>query len=149
MVIREVRESDASEVASLADQLGYPSGIGHVRERILRIVARSDERAFVAEADDGSVVGWVHVFGAHRLESDSFAEIGGLVVDKARRSKGIGTALLAAAEIWAGERGYSNVRVRSNTIRPEAGRFYEGRGFAPVKSQTVFAKTVTAASRHG
>lgn len=149
MLIREVRESDASAVASLAGQLGYPTGAEQALKRIERIIARSDEAAFVAEADDGSVVGWVHVFGAHWLESDSFAEIGGLVVDKARRSKGIGTALLTAAESWAGERGYPSMRVRSNVIRLEARRFYEKRGFALAKSQIVLAKTVTTCSKPG
>jgi GNAT superfamily N-acetyltransferase len=143
MLIRGIREADAPAVACLADELGYPTTVAQALARIERALARPDEGAFVAEYKDGSVIGWVHVFAAHRLESDSFAEIGGLVVDEARRRQGVGAALLSAAERWAAERGYARVVVRSNTVRVEARRFYERRGFAEIKSQLVFAKAVT------
>ena len=43
----------------------------------------------VVEEND-AVRGWIHVFGAHHLESDVCAEIGGLVVAEGGRSRGLG-----------------------------------------------------------
>jgi GNAT superfamily N-acetyltransferase len=141
MLIRTVRETDAAAIASLAVQLGYPMTAEQGRERILLILADPDCAAFVAEGGAGDVAGWVYVFGAHRLQTEPFAEIGGLVVDEAQRSKGIGTALMGAAESWAAARGYASVIVRSNVIRAGAHEFYECLGFNRFKSQAIFSKS--------
>jgi len=141
MLIRTVRETDAAAIASLAVQLGYPMTAEQGRERILLILADPDCAAFVAEGGAGDVAGWVYVFGAHRLQTEPFAEIGGLVVDEAQRSKGIGTALMGAAESWAAARGYASVIVRSNVIRAGAHEFYERLGFNRFKSQAIFSKS--------
>jgi GNAT superfamily N-acetyltransferase len=55
-----------------------------------------------------------------------YAEIGGLVVERRRRKKGIGKLLMTGAEEWAREQGCSVVRLRSSAVRTEAHRFYEG-----------------------
>jgi GNAT superfamily N-acetyltransferase len=147
MLIRTVRETDAAAVASLAVQLGYPMTAEEGRGRIRLILADPDCAALVAESDAGDVAGWVYVFGAHRLQTEPFAEIGGLIVDAAQRSKGIGTSLMRAAESWAAERGYAKVLVRSNVIRAGAHEFYEGLGFNRFKSQAIFSKSVGSACR--
>ncbi|MGB9593658.1 MAG: GNAT family N-acetyltransferase, partial [Anaerolineae bacterium] len=100
---------------------------------------RPDHAVFVAEAE-GVVVGWVHVYAVATLESPAHAEIGGLVVDEAHRGRGIGRALMERAEAWARGMGLHTVRLRSNVIRAEAHAFYERIGYAPVKTQKVFAK---------
>lgn len=142
MLIRTVRETDAAAVASLAVQLGYPMTAEQGRGRIGLILADPDCAALVAESDAGDVAGWVYIFGAHRLQTEPFVEIGGLIVDGAQRSKGIGTALMRAAESWAAARGYARVLVRSNVIRAEAHEFYERLGFSRFKSQAIFSKSV-------
>jgi GNAT superfamily N-acetyltransferase len=48
--------------------------------------------------------------------------------------------LLAAAESWASARGYTSMRIRSNTARVEARPFYRKHGYAIVKTQYVFRK---------
>jgi GNAT superfamily N-acetyltransferase len=98
------------------------------------------ERA--AEEAAGPVVGWIHVFAAHRLESGPFAEIGGLVVGEEARGRGVGKRLLAAARSWAFERGIRELRVRSNVLRERAHRFYEREGFARSKEQAVFVQSL-------
>ncbi len=42
----------------------------------------------VAEDKDKNVIGWIHVFIAVRIESETFAEIGGLVVNENIRGYG-------------------------------------------------------------
>ncbi len=140
--IRPARESDASAIAHLAGELGYPSSAEEALARLRTVAGRKEDGAFVAELA-GAVVGWMHLFGANRLESDPFAEIAGLVVAAGARGHGIGKVLVVTAEQWARDRGYRSIRIRSNVIRTEAHRFYEGLGYLRAKSQTVFTKAIT------
>ena len=96
--------------------------------------------AFVAEVPEAGVVGWVHVFASQRLMIDAFAEVGGLVVDHAWTVQGIGGALLQHAEAWASQHGLKAMRIRSNTIRQAAHRFYIQKGYTPSKMQSIFLK---------
>jgi len=53
-----------------------------------------------------------------------------LAVDPARRSRGIGAALLAHAREWAAARGASHLELDSAEARVDAHRFYEREGSA-------------------
>lgn len=135
-----MRIEDAAAVARLATQLGYPSTAAQIERRLQALEKSPDARVLVAEAPDGAVQGWIHVFGRRMLESDPDAEIGGLVVDEAARGRGVGSALVASAEAWARERGYDIVSVRSNVIRAGAHEFYKSRGYQVLKSQYKLRK---------
>jgi GNAT superfamily N-acetyltransferase len=97
---------------------------------------------FVAESDQGSLAGYVHVFKTKRLFLKPFAELGGLVVEKTFRGKGIGNTLLAAAEVWAEDQGCQEMRVRSNVLRERAHPCYLGAGYQDQKKQNVYLKTI-------
>ncbi len=140
--IRAAGEGDAERIATLSEQLGYPTDAEAMLKRLRAIGRRPDHGVFVAEAE-GNVVGWVHVYAVAALESPAHAEIGGLVVDEAHRGRGIGRALMERAEAWARDMGLGAVRLRSNVIRAEAHAFYERIGYAQVKTQKVFAKALT------
>ena len=140
MTIREARFSDAPSLAVLSGQLGYPMQTEETEER-LRVLQTSDTDAIlVAESDEGDVVGWIHLSGALRLETGRYAEIAGLVVDEAWRSRGVGAALVEAGAEWAAGRGYQTFKVRSNIIRERAHAFYERLGFAHSKTQVVLVR---------
>jgi GNAT superfamily N-acetyltransferase len=134
--------ADAGQVSALAGELGYPSTPAQIERRFRAIEGNADSRVLVAADADGLVLGWVHVFGLHLMESEGAAEVGGLVVDSRVRGRGIGRSLMAAAEAWALERGYTRVTLRSNTIRTETHRFYLGLGYSIVKSQHKFQKPI-------
>jgi GNAT superfamily N-acetyltransferase len=142
MIIRPATTGDGEAIADLAIQLGYPTSAEQAGARLRNLEASSEHGVYVAEDDMGKVVGWVHVFGAHRLIVAPFAEVGGLVVDSARRSEGIGKALLQAAETWARANGYQEMRIRSNTIRSAAHQFYTRLGYETNKTQHVLLKTL-------
>ncbi|MEA2603625.1 MAG: hypothetical protein QOF89_4617 [Acidobacteriota bacterium] len=142
MRIRPALPSDAATIADLATQLGYPSRPEETEARLRDVLSRADSTVLVAEDEDGTVIGYGHVFGAHRVDADPFAEIGALVVDERQRSQGIGAALVVAMEEWAAGRGYGALRVRSNVIRDRAHAFYERLGFGRVKVQQVFARAI-------
>ena len=136
-------EGDAEAVAALSTQLGYPSTAEQTLKRFRAIADAPDARVWVAEAADGAILGWIHLFGNRLLESDPDAEIGGLVVHEAARGRGVGRALVGAAEAWARECGYTVVSVRSNVIRKDAHEFYKGLGYEPTKSQFKFRKRIS------
>jgi GNAT superfamily N-acetyltransferase len=142
ITIRAMTVADANAAARLATQLGYPSSPEEVLRRFHAITALPESHVAVAVSEGGAVVGWIHVFGNRLLESEPDAEIGGLVVDESFRGRGAGTALVAAAEAWARERGYPVVSVRSNVVRKEAHEFYQERGYGVVKTQVKFRKTI-------
>src|SRR5262245_35581254 len=140
MRVRGMTQQDARVAAELSGQLGYPATAGQIERRFDGVSGDPESALFVAEDEDGRVVGWVHVLGRWLLETDRFAEIAGLVVDAAARRKGAGRALVSAAESWAASRGYVTMTVRSNVKRVEARAFYESAGYAIVKAQNVYKK---------
>lgn len=141
-VVRPMQTADAEAVAALSGQLGYPSSGADIVRRFQNIAARPDAAVFVAEADSGRVVGWIHVHRVHVLETDDHAEIGGLVTAEGMRGRGVGRALLEAAEGWAAQAGCRTMRVRSQIFRTEAHGFYEHLGYEYIKTQRNFGKRV-------
>jgi GNAT superfamily N-acetyltransferase len=139
--IRSAKEDDSAQLAGLAGQLGYPSNTRQVAARLAEILARPDHAVFVAEVD-GQIAGWVHGYACRTVESELYAEIGGLVVDSNQRGQGVGKALMAQAETWARELGIRQVRLRSNILREEAHQFYQAIGYEMIKTQLTFRKAL-------
>ncbi len=138
--VRPMRRTDAAAVAELAGQLGYPSTTGQVELRIAAVEVHGPAAALVAEGPRGDVLGWIHAYVVHGIESDPHVEIGGLVVDEGSRGRGVGRALLAAAEAWAAGQGLREVALRSNVIRERAHEFYRRLGYDCPKTQHRFRK---------
>ena len=142
MTIRPMTAADASVVASLSEQLGYPISPTVIAER-LGLLSRSPEHGCLVAERDGVVVGWIHVFGFHMLTSPNFfAEVGGLVVDAGARRQGVGRALMSRAEAWAQAHGYSEVRLRSGLPRTGAHAFYQSIGYELTKTSHMFRKVL-------
>ncbi|MHB8411435.1 MAG: GNAT family N-acetyltransferase [Candidatus Acidiferrales bacterium] len=142
ITIRVARLSDASQLAPLAGQLGYSSTSEQVTARLRGIFADSEHIVFVAEQKNGEITGYVDAFLMRTAASDARAEIAGLVVQEASRSRNIGRMLMSRAEDWAREKGCSECGLRSNVIREGAHRFYENLGYRVNKTQKSFRKTL-------
>lgn len=136
-VIRKLKLEDAGDVNRLSQQLGYSLQVEDTTRQIEIILAKTDHIAFVAINND-EVVGWVHAFQASYLESLPFVEIGGLVVDKNYRGKGIGKILLNEVKQWCMKQRVYRLRVRTQTTRHDAQRFYVSFGFKDIKEQKVY-----------
>ena len=139
--IRPALPDDVDRLARLTDQLGYPASPRAIRARLYQLAAEHAQAVLVAEME-GEVVGWAQVGRGLSLEAGEQAELVGLVVDEALRSRGIGAALVAAAEAWARDRGLARLRVRSNVTREATHRFYRKLGFEEAKRQVVFRKAL-------
>ena len=136
--IRRARPSDVPRLASLAGELGYPTTAAEMKARFKRVKPAANNAIFVA--DDGEVVGWIHVSVSYLLEVTLRAEINGLVVGESTRSRGTGALLLEAAEAWARTKKCEGMSVRSNVIRDRAHMFYERNGYEHYKTQKAFRK---------
>jgi GNAT superfamily N-acetyltransferase len=140
--IRTARAYDATPIAELAGELGYPANRQQIATRLAGVESEPSARVLVAEGAQGAVVGWLHVAVRAQLTEDSCAEILGLVVAEGSRGEGIGAALVRAAEAWARGEGCTRIRVRSRDTRERAHRFYEREGYARNKVQVVLHKTL-------
>ncbi len=142
VAIRQMLPEDAVAVAGLTSQLGYPSSEADIKRRYDFIKDRSDARLLVAHHANRALVGWVHVQALYLLETDTRAEILGLIVTESARGTGVGRMLVEAAEEWAVLRGLDLLGVRSNALRVEARAFYERLGYKVVKTQNAFRKSL-------
>lgn len=136
--IRRAKPSDVARLASLAGELGYPTTSAEMKARLRRVKPAANNAIFVA--DDGEVIGWIHVSVSYLLEVPLRAEINGLVVSESTRSRGTGAFLLQAAEAWARAKKCQGMSVRSNVIRDRAHAFYERNGYEHYKTQKAFRK---------
>ena len=142
LTIRRAKSSDASRIAELAGELGYPATAAEMRERLRGIGSASQHAVLVAETAKDGVIGWLHVSREPLLEVETRAEVNGLVVAEGQRSAGAGARLLAAAEEWARKHGCKGMSVRSNVIRERAHKFYERNGYEHYKTQKSFRKAL-------
>lgn len=135
--IREITLDDLEEIQRLTAQLGYAPDAAELRTSLEHIL-KQDDHVALAFVSENRVLGWIHAFQTWRIESGSFVEIGGLVVDESQRRKGIGKQLIDAVSHWTRNRGQQKLRVRTNRTRVETHRFYERYGFSETKEQKVY-----------
>jgi predicted N-acetyltransferase YhbS len=138
VVIREINKTDREAIINLSFQLGYPATPEEMEKRITAIMEQQDHCAYVAEYNQ-KVIGWIHAFYTVRIESEAFVEIAGLVVDQDFRKMQAGKRLVTRVNSWSLLKGVKSLRVRSNTIRTGAHKFYNRLGFKKVKEQAVFS----------
>jgi len=138
--VRRASVNDSATIAALSAQLGYPSAVDRVRERLLIVGVGQCDAVYVAESAQGVVIGWVHVAERQLVMTDRDACIEGRVVDEAWRRKGVGQMLLQTAEQWAVQQGHRAIRVRSNVVRAAAHEFYQNHGCHEVKRQVVYRR---------
>ena len=135
--IRKWNYNDASDIARLNHQWGYPSSVEEINQRLNELSASAGHELFVAEAD-GKLAGWLHVYRHFTMGNDAFAEIGGLVVDVEYRRQGVGKVLVEKAKSWTKENNINRLLVRTNVKREESNIFYTKCGFDLAKQQNVF-----------
>ncbi len=127
VLVRNAQPSDAADMARLCTQLGYPSAPGDMPDRLARLGA--DARAFVAELN-GAAVGLLTIHVRYTLNHETpIAQITLLVVDETARTRGVGRALIEAAERWARERSSRRINVTTQLSRAGAHAFYEKVGY--------------------
>jgi GNAT superfamily N-acetyltransferase len=140
--IRRMTIEDVSVSQVLLSQLGYPLDTPEVQRRYDAVAASTDHSLMVAE-QVGRVVALCHVYVRPALDKPPEAIVQALVVDHASRGSGVGKIMMAAAETWAKDRGFTSVALASNVARTEAHTFYEAIGYQRTATSHLFRKTLS------
>ena len=139
ITIRKLSQDDIKIVQQLMNELGYPLD----EEELLFNINMINQRngiILVAELG-GKVVGCLSAVINVSLAEGMFGEIVSLVVSKEYRGSGIGKCLVKHAEDWLKPK-VEKIRIRANTIRLKAHKFYKSLGYEEVKTQISFIKFV-------
>lgn len=129
IVTRTAGAGDASRIAVLLGQLGYPAGPDDVVARMEYWQADPWSEVMVAEA--GGAVAGVAALHAFPMfdRTGRRGRLLVLAVDGDVRGRGVGTALLEAAEDRARRFGCRDMELSSSRYRTGAHRFYERLGY--------------------
>ena len=132
VLVRSASRSDASAIAPLLGQLGYPVDQGAFEHRFDRVATTGVDPAWVAviEGSEPDVVGFAagHLFRPFELDGP-VAELTAIVVDEGRRGEGVGRALVTEFEEWAISAGCVRWSVATAFRRSDAHAFYERLGY--------------------
>jgi N-acetylglutamate synthase-like GNAT family acetyltransferase len=130
LIIRPAEAADATAIAKLLGQLGYPAEEGAVGRRLARVAGSAIDRVLVAE-DASAVVGVasLHVIPLFHRDDGDLGRLSIIVVDEARRGSGLGRILVEAVEEAARELGCARLEVTTGLHRVETHRFYEELGY--------------------
>jgi ribosomal protein S18 acetylase RimI-like enzyme len=127
--IRVAELNDASELAVLMCELGYVTKRTEMETRLKLILPNPAYKTFVA-AMDGCVCGMIGTLTPPSYEhNDAGGRILALVTSGGARRRGIGRALIAAAEKDFIQKGIRRVALDTRLTREDAHRFYESLGY--------------------
>jgi ribosomal protein S18 acetylase RimI-like enzyme len=130
VTVRRAEMSDAAALADLMTQLGYPTRTSEMEMRLEAIHADKNYATFVA-VKAGKVCGMIGTRISYSYEHNSpGGAILALVVSENMRGRGVGHALIAAAENDFAQRNIRRVAVYTHVRRTEAHEFYEKAGYA-------------------
>ncbi len=141
MRIRECRPADRREYQQLREKL-WPDCSDADNDSWL---ARNDATTFLAERPDGSLCGFVEVGSrpyAEDCESSPVGYIEGWWVDADVRKRGVGRALIEAAEHWARSRGYSEMASDALIDNDVSHASHKALGFEEVERLVMFRKSL-------
>lgn len=132
------------EVTPVGDVVGFRD-VDESWERRVALyrvwLADRGSRLYVAELEDGGVVGYALVIlgsGWSQLDTpDRVAELASLSVAPAHRGQGIGTRLLEAAHVGLRERGIEHMSVVVFAGNDGARRLYEAHGMRPMNTHLL------------
>ena len=129
LTIRAAEAADAEALADLMTQLGYETRTSEMQMRMEAILSNKNYATFVA-VSKGKVCGMIGTYTCYTYEHNSpSARILALVVSKEVRGRGVGQALIEAAEKDLAQRNIRRVAVNTSFERKEAHEFYEKLGY--------------------
>ena len=129
---------ELSELGGRAERAVNPLGAGEGPERLLAVLSEPNCRVVVAL--EGEVpVGFalLKIHAPDPLSDAQIVDVTHLFVDRARRHRGVGHALMAAAADFAGERRVDHVAVSAYPSLRDTIRFFARLGFAPMTVRRV------------
>lgn len=149
IVTRSAVANDASHIAVLLEQLGYPSTAATVANRLSAWFDEPHSALIVAEID-GALAGVAAVHAIPLLEySERRGRLVALVVDDDFRRLGVGRVLVNSAEEQARVLGCRDMEITSRRDRAAAHRFYPSLGYDDVCNRAArYLKDLTQSAQH-
>ena len=126
MIVRQFQPADLATLCEI-DQRCFSPGIAYAPEELASFVAHRSSMTWVAEAS-GEIVGFV-------VASRQSGRVGHIItidVVEAWRRRGVGAALMDAAEGWAQKGKLELMYLETAEDNLAAQDFYEGRGYRKV-----------------
>jgi len=139
--IRRMTAADIPVSQGLLVQLGYPLDAQEVRRRYDAVAASADHILMIAE-QAGRVIALCHAYARPALDKPPEVIVQALVVDQASQGSGAGKIMMATAEAWAMDRGFTSVALASQVSRAEAHAFYEAIGYRRAATSHLFRKAL-------
>lgn len=127
MQLRPFRSSDLQTLYEI-DQACFPPGVSYSRDELARFIHRRNSTTWVAEADD-AIVGFL----VAARQPQRMGHIITIEVVKSWRRRGVGAALLDAAEDWARRQGLRGVYLETAEDNLDAQQFYQAQGFEKIE----------------
>ncbi len=139
MQLRSFRPSDFETLFRI-DQACFPRGISYSRAELASYIAQPVSKTWVAE-EGGAVVG----FTVADRQPKQVGHIITVDVVEASRRRGVGNALMDAAEDWARSQGLRLVYLETAEDNRNAQQFYQARGYEKVRKIEHYYSNGTAA----
>lgn len=127
--LRDARIGDASDVAALLDQLGYPCSRDEAADRISMVLADPRQRLLLAEIEGRACALAGMDLRYSLVRGTEQARITALVVAPDCERQGVGRRLLRELEGIARQAGAARIEVTSAASREGAHAFYHGCGY--------------------
>ena len=129
VMVRPVEVSDIEPLADLMTQLGYPTRASEMQMRLEPILANKSYTTLVA-VSEGKVCGMIGTRTSYSYEHNNpGGAILALIVSEKMRGRGVGHALIAAAENDFAQRNIHRLAVYTHFRRTDAHEFYEKVGY--------------------
>jgi GNAT superfamily N-acetyltransferase len=129
VLVRPARASDAEALVPVFEDWSHPQPADVIAERLRAWADEPRAKVLVAELD-GAVVGLAAVSASlHVARPGRFGRLAGLAVRDDARRRGVGAALVRAAEELARGWGCDRLEATSSRWREEAPAFYAALGY--------------------
>jgi aminoglycoside 6'-N-acetyltransferase I len=151
VIVRLAQGSDHAALSRLREALWPTASTDELSRELSAILSGKTPGTlplveFVAEASDGSLLGFVEVgLRSHAEGCDPALPVGyveGWYVADGQRRRGIGKKLLAAAENWARQQGCLEIASDTSPGNEVSQRVHKSLGFAEVERSINFRKAL-------
>lgn len=139
MQVRPYRESDLDTLYRI-DQTCFPPGVSYSRQELESFIVQRRAVTWVAEAGEETIGFLV----AHR-EPQQKGHIITIDVVESRRRRGVGGALMDAAEAWADHSELTLIYLETAVDNVAAQSFYERRGYEKFRTIENYYRNGAAA----
>jgi GNAT superfamily N-acetyltransferase len=143
--IRCADQADAGQIAICLQSLGYGASADMVETKLAAFCEKTDA-VFVA-CEGEYIVGVVSIHITPLFHAPGhLARVTALSIRDGHQRRGVGKALMVAAEQWSWDSGAVRVDLTSGNHRPEAHRFYESLGYGTDSRRFVKSRPTTTLS---